>query len=150
MQNLNLKQTLETELLDLSTTEDVFDQLLELHQKVKKTYGLKDFDEEDFGLFIRKTFRRRDYKHFLKTMTYQKSKCLKSDALDELETQETQEELKRLIKSFSLKRFEPSKDHQQECLGLLDDLESLAIQPDQELTQTFKNLFKQTYGDQND
>jgi hypothetical protein len=44
--------------------------------------------------------------------------------------------------------FEPNSGHLQECLGLLDDLDGLAIPPDQALITDFKKLFNQTYGDQ--
>lgn len=72
---------------------------------------------------------------------------MKPGAIDELETQETEQELKRLLKGFTFKNFNPSNDHLQECLGLLDDLEDLTIQPDKGLVDDFKKALQKSYGE---
>ena len=141
--NLNLAHTIENELQDITTTEDVFDQLLELHNKVKKVYGVTDFDEEDFGTFLRKTFKRRDYKHLLKTMAHQKSSTLKEGAVEELEAIELELETKRLVKTFTTKTFKPTKEHLQLCLGCLDDVECLTTPIEAALQ--LRTLFNQHY-----
>lgn len=140
-----LNETLNQELLDIEATEDVFDQLLELHEKVQKTYGVQ-MELEDFGSHIKRTFRRRDFKHLLKTMTKQKSSTLKSGTFEDLELQEVQTTMERLIKTFKTKNFSPNAHHLQECLGLMDDLEGLTLAPDQEITLLFNNLFEKHYG----
>lgn len=146
---LQLKDTLHEELSELSQTEDVFDQLLELHEKFRKTYNIQ-LELEDFGKFVKKTFRRRDFKHLQKTLAQQKANVLKPEALDELETKEVETELRRLIARFDRKNFIPSNNHLQQCLGTLDDAEDLKLPADPELLFNLKTLLQKTYGEQNE
>lgn len=99
-------------------------------------------DLEDFGSFIQKTFKRRSFRHLMKTMSHQRSSDLKSDGYVELLVKDAETELKRLIKSLKGKSFKPTSDHLQECLCLMDELEELDEQAMSYLDHSLLNELK--------
>jgi hypothetical protein len=117
-----LDETLDRELEEIDTAEDVWEQLLFIHTKLEMTYGHQGLEVETFGNAIRKKLSLRRNSVILSTLARQRASMLKEGAANDIIQAELQKKEGLMKKQMATKKFKPSIENHQALQELISHM----------------------------